>query len=147
MKIIDKDITTITEGIIAHQVNCTNHIGSGLAKVLIQKWPLVKTSYHEWCSEYKPEDRLGMVQLLSACDNIFVANCFSQFDKGYDGKLYTNYDAVKTCFKTLHLMNKTAYYTQIYIPYNYGCGLGGGSWETIEKIIDSVCPGVIACRL
>ena len=147
MKIINKDITSITEGIIAHQVNCTDHIGSGLAKALITKWPFIKTAYHEWCDTYELEKRLGSVQLLSAADNIYVANCFSQFDKGYDGKLYTNYKAVETCFKTLNLMNKTAYGTQIYIPFKYGCGLGGDSWEVIEEIVDTFCPDVIACSI
>lgn len=147
MKIIKKDITTIESGIIAHQVNCTNHIGSGVAKALIAKYPIIKTSYHEWCSDYRNEDLLGGVQLLSVSEKLYVVNCFSQRDKGYDNKLYTNYEAVENCFKTLYIMNRTAYGAQIYIPFNYGCGLGNGNWETITEIIDKVCPGVIACQI
>lgn len=147
MKIVNQDITTITEGIIAHQVNCTNHIGSGVAKALITKWPVVKTAYHGWCNEYPLEKRLGMLQMLSATDDVYIANCFTQFDKGYDGNLYTNYEAIETCFKTLNQMNKTLYMTQIYIPYYYGCGLGGGTWSVVASIIEKECPGVIACRI
>lgn len=147
MQIIDKDITTIKSGIIAHQVNCTNHIGSGVAKALIQKWPRVKTEYHNWCDRFGTDNILGHVQLLVIDSSLYVANNFSQKDKGYDGKLYTNYDAVRKCFESINTMNKTLYRTQVYIPFNYGCGLGGGSWGTIEQIIDDVCPGVIACRI
>ena len=147
MKVVNRDITTITEGIIAHQVNCTNHIGSGVAKALIAKWPIVKSSYHAWCDIYTMEDRLKTIQLIDVAENIYVANCFSQFDKGYDGKLYTDYTAIETCFKTLNQMNKTVFMTQIYIPFNYGCGLGNGDWNIVSEIIDTHCPGVIACRI
>lgn len=42
MNIIKKDITTIDEGVILHQVNCQNAMGSGVAKALFSKWPQIK---------------------------------------------------------------------------------------------------------
>ena len=43
MKYIVQDITTVEPpGIIAHGVNCQNIMGSGVAKALFQKWPLVR---------------------------------------------------------------------------------------------------------
>jgi hypothetical protein len=78
---------------------------------------------------------------------ICVVNCYTQLDKGYDGKLYTSYDAIKECFMTLNKMNNDLTPRQIYIPYRYGAGLGGGVWSKVESIIDKVCPGVIACRI
>lgn len=147
MLIINKDITTVDNGIIAHQVNCTNHIGSGVAKALIQKWPMVKSEYHSWCNQFGTQNILGHVQLLVINSGLYIANNFSQKDKGYDGKLYTNYEAVRKCFETLNTMNTTLYKTQIYIPFGYGCCLGGGDWNIIESIVDEVCPGVIACRI
>jgi O-acetyl-ADP-ribose deacetylase (regulator of RNase III) len=147
MQIIKKDITTVTKGIIAHQVNCTNHIGSGVAKAIINKWPIVKTAYHEWCSNYKNlSDMLGKVQLIEVEPGLYVANCFAQLDKGYDGKKYTDYNALADTFHDLVLLsggNKI----QVYVPYRIGCGLAGGDWNVVERIIDVSLPGVIACEI
>lgn len=144
------DISTIETGLICHQVNCTNHIGSGVAKVLIDKWPVVKQMYHSRCSDFRDRSKmLGMFDAILVRQEpyICVVNCFTQLDKGYDGKLYTNYEAIEECFSTLFRMNKDLTERQIYIPFNYGCGLGGGDWTTVMSIIDRVCPGVIACKI
>ena len=37
MKLINKDILTVTEGIIAHQANCRGAMGKGLAKQIADK--------------------------------------------------------------------------------------------------------------
>jgi O-acetyl-ADP-ribose deacetylase (regulator of RNase III) len=150
MQVINKDITTIETGLICHQVNCTNHIGSGVAKVLINKWPVVKTTYHSRCSDFTDRTKmLGMFDgiLVQQEPYICVVNCYTQLDKGYDGKLYTSYEAIEECFKTLNKMNKDLTERQIYIPYNYGSGLGGADFDKVVEIIDRVCPGVIACKI
>ena len=144
MLIIDKGITTVDYGIIAHQVNCKGGIGSGVAKALIDKWHKVKTQYHMFYDFYEDKFQLlGKYDLVNVEENIIVFNCFTKFDRGYDGKLYTSYSAIDTCFTNIGKL-QTKY--PIYIPYLYGCGLGGGDWETVQTIIDSRCPNVIACR-
>lgn len=148
MLTIRQDIRTIKTGIIAHQVNCQNRMGSGVAKALFEKWPIVKTAYHEWCDGKTPEQRLATIQVLEVEPDLYVANCFSQLDYGYDGKtVYTRYDAVESCFKVLNEMNTRAYLKQIYVPHGYGCGLANGDWNVVENIMDRFCPGIIACRL
>lgn len=144
MLIIDKDITTVDYGIIAHQVNCKGGIGSGVAKALIDKWSKVKTQYHMFYDFHKDKFQLlGKYDLVNVEENVIVFNCFTQFDRGYDGKLYTSYSAIDTCFTNIGKL-QTEY--PIHIPYLYGCGLGGGDWETVKTIIDARCPNVIACR-
>lgn len=44
---IRKDISTITHGVIMHQVNCQNKMGAGVAKALYNTYPQVKTEYHQ----------------------------------------------------------------------------------------------------
>ena len=50
---IRKDISTITHGVIMHQVNCQNKMGAGVAKALYNTYPQVKTEYHQIA--YQPQ--------------------------------------------------------------------------------------------
>ena len=130
------DITTATEDIIAHQVNCKNRMGSGVAKALMMKYPDVKTRYHFFNERIEEHDLLGKVDVFTAwtVDHATfkkVANCYSQFDFGSDGKLYTDYNAVDKCFKYLAENTKGS----IAVPYEYGCGLGGGDWSIVSALI------------
>lgn len=38
---LNKNIITIQEGVIAHGVNCTGAMNSGVAKAIREKWPEV----------------------------------------------------------------------------------------------------------
>ena len=145
MIIIDKDITTVEHGIIAHQVNCKGGIGSGVALALLNKWRKVKTQYHMFYDSFEDKNQLlGKYDPVHVDEGLFVFNCFTQFDRGYDGKLYTSYSAIETCFENIAKLNSDM---PIYIPYLYGCGLGGGDWEIVSTIIESKCPNVTACRI
>lgn len=147
MKIIDMDIIKISDGIIAHQVNCRNRMKSGVAKALYIKYPLVKESYHKQCELASPTSLLGEVFTVKVTDDLYVFNCFSQLNYGYDNARYTDYDAIRECFKEISYLNDALYKKQVYIPYLYGCGLGNGKWNIVESIIDEVCSNVIACRI
>ena len=143
LNIIKKDITSVTTGVIAHQVNCTNHIGSGVAKAIITKWPIVKVKYHEWCNLRTSDELIGTIQIVSISNDLMVVNCFSQKDKGYDGKLYTDYSSIRKCLESI----KTLKLSPLYIPYKMGCGLGGGDWNVVSGILNEVCPEVIICAI
>jgi O-acetyl-ADP-ribose deacetylase (regulator of RNase III) len=139
MKIIKGDITTATEDIIIHQVNCQNVMGSGVAKALYTKWPKVKTDYHSYCDMMNriasKEDLLGMIVPVEVEANKTVINCFSQLTFGNDGRQHTDYKAVADCFWKIHCNFPDA---TIAIPYLYGCGLGGGDWTIVSKIINNM---------
>jgi O-acetyl-ADP-ribose deacetylase (regulator of RNase III) len=136
LRIKQADITTATEYVIAHQVNCQDVMGSGVAKALFTKWPEVKTDYHKFNKNKTPEELLGCVGYVYpvGADKL-IANCYSQGNYGYDGKRYTDYSAIKKCFKDLDALFP---YDDIAIPYMYGCGLGGGDWEIVSSIITDI---------
>lgn len=142
MKIIDKDITTISDGIIAHQVNCFGSMRSGVAKSISEKFPTVRSEYIELCSKNKPETLLGTFQTVVVNDSLKVLNCFSQLHYGRDGKLYTNYSAIDKIFENV----SKKFSEQLYLPFLYGCGLGNGDWEIVSKLILKNCPEVIFCK-
>ena len=130
------DITYASENIIAHQVNCKNVMGSGVAKALFTRYPDVKKRYHFFNERTEEHDRIGKVDLFTAFTKDHstfkkIANCYSQFDFGSDGKLYTDYNAVNKCFKWLAENTEG----DIAIPYGYGSGLGGGDWGIISTLI------------
>lgn len=137
MNIVNKDILESTEKYILHQVNCQNKMGSGLAKVLYTKYPKVKEYYHLLFEKFSSEELLGSSGLVQIDDSRTIVNCFTQFNYGYDGALYTDYNAIRHCFnniKSVLLDEKDC----VAIPYGYGCGLGGGDWNIVSSIIEEI---------
>lgn len=134
MKIIDKDILTISEGIICHQVNCKKVMGAGLALRIRNKFPIVYEEYKKY------NGKLGDVQVIVITKNLSVANLYGQDRYGRD-RCYTDYDALKECFKKL-----SAWDQQIYIPNGMGCRLGGGDWNIVCAIVEEMIPTAIICN-
>lgn len=149
----------ITEGIICQQVNCCGVMGAGLARAIMDKFPIVKESYDEHYREtandkgYKCHfNQLGTVDVipvdipnltladkvkLSFNDKIsksrlMVANIYAQDFYGNPdktGKVYT---------KLYHLTNAIhslcfSYDMPIYVPKGIGCGYGGETWDHVYK--------------
>lgn len=122
---------------IAHGVNCQNKMGSGIAKVLFEEYPQVKSSYHEFCSAMPLHRRLGEVQPVD-CGGLTAYNCFTQFNYGYGGNKYVSYEAIIKCFKTLNMYLKGQ---ELAIP-RIGCGLAGGNWTVVSALINEVTPDI-----
>lgn len=125
--------------IVCHQVNCKGVMGSGLAKQIKDKFPLVFAAYRDKCFFTFPPVSLGDVQFVSVLDECgyVIANCFGQERYGTD-KRYTDYNALRKCFKTVHsnFPNDT-----IRIPYKMGCGFAGGDWSIVRGIIEEEFSG------
>lgn len=126
MRYIKKDITTVeAPAIILHGVNCQGVMGSGVARALYEKYPLVKEHY---LSLPKERMKLGNVQLVEVGRSLFVSNCFTQDFFGKDGRRYASPIAIRRCFS--NISEDATYYgiSDIYLP-KIGCGLGGLEWE------------------
>jgi O-acetyl-ADP-ribose deacetylase (regulator of RNase III) len=141
LKYVQGDLFNTDCEIIAHGVNCQSKFGSGLAKTITERYPIVKGSYHGLCEHYKSMGfgegiLLGMIQPIKVAPNRTIVNCFTQENYGYDGKQYVDYEAIQDCFIKL----KEKYLDRgktVAIP-KIGAGLGGGDWNIIEKIINEV---------
>ena len=116
-------------------------MGSGVAKVLFEKYPRVKSVYHIYMNEmsddmmnWRDEDFLGTYHKVSAMGSMKhnILNCFTQLEYGYDGKKYISYDAIYEIFKDLTISTNIK---ELAIPI-IGCGLAGGNWEIVSRIID-----------
>lgn len=134
-EIINADLLKADADAICQQVNCQSVMGSGLAKAIYTKWPVVKERSHAFCDAYKdPLRMLGRVQIITAQSLPFeVVNIFGQLHYGRTpNTCYTDYFALKQAFIELNgiYAGKT-----IAFPYKFGCGLAGGDWQTVENLM------------
>lgn len=144
---------------ICHQVNCQGRMGSGIAKQIRERWPVVYESYMTKCDEVEEiasrlygryeispsgsDLLLGDIQIVGLWDDYYatdkhqsVINMFAQQYYGYDGKRYTSYDAFWSCLgKIKETIPKGS---KIGFPWGIGCGLGGANWEVIMTMIKEV---------
>ena len=131
----DGDILEAEEKIICHQTNCLGIMGAGLALQIARKYPEVDRKYRDFCIEYGEWNFLGQTQLVNTYDDKIIANCFGQKRPGF-GK-QTDYKALKTCLKAVEeFANQNNF--SVAIPYKIGCGLAGGDWNIVEKIIKDI---------
>lgn len=133
---INKDIITVTTGIVAHGVNCQGRMASGVAKAIRKKWPEVYDSY---MSLPTGKAMLGTCHIVNVGeqDELFVANCYTQMFYGYGGGRYADPKALELA---LHGAFQWAdfYHLPLYLP-KIGAGLGGLDWETeVKPIIEDV---------
>ena len=145
------DVTSIRHGFILQQVNCQGVMGSGVAKAIKSKWPIVEVEYLKLFQNRPMSHRrqlLGHTQIVEVVpDNLYIVNLFGQEFYGRDGKRYTSYDALDTALSTLKkcLKDDSSFETlSIHHPL-IGCGLGGGSWPVVEALIETHLGNATTC--
>lgn len=147
MIVVDGDLLDVTEGLVAHQVNCRGVMGAGVARVIAKRYPGVEHAYQQFCrSADKPMYLLGHAQLVLATQVLLVANVFGQLDTGRG--LQTDYSAVSDAIDDLAGRMGHVDPPTLNVPYMMGCGLAGGDWDVYSAILDEHWPGdVVAHRL
>ena len=147
MKQISGNILNIEKGVICHQVNCQGVMGAGLALQIKNKWSNVYGQYKD-CYD-KGFVVLGNALVVSVDPNIYVANlCAQNFYGRKHGVIYTDYDALDSCLKSLATWHqKFNPDLPVYIPYKMSCGLAGGDWEKVVSIIETYIPEAVVMKL
>lgn len=143
IKIIKKDLLESDAGIIAHQVNIEGIMGAGVALAIKNKYKKAFDKYHMLCVSdvWKKQSKnlLGYCQSV-ACEGKTVVNMFAEsLNVNIEGNRKTDYDALRSCFKKL---NKQYSGQKVAIPYQIGCGLGGGDWNYVFNIIKEECTDI-----
>lgn len=133
---VDGDIFKSNADVIVHQVNCQGVMGSGVAKQVREKYPNVFEAYQKRCRDTL--NPLGHTLCVEAPDGTVIANLFAQNKYGYDGKRYTDYEALGECLKELRAecLGKV-----VAIPYLMSCARGGGDWDKVSKMIEESLTG------
>lgn len=132
MKTVTGDLIKLAQegrfDVIVQGCNCHCRMGSGLAKQIKEAYPGAYEVDQE--TDKGDKTKLGTVSIWMNSD-IAVVNAYTQYDYGYDGKQYVDYEAVRKCMKSIkgNFSGK-----KIGLPL-IGCGLAGGDWTTVLHII------------
>lgn len=137
MNIFYQSLLLAPNRIIAHGVNCMGAFGSGLAYQIAITHPEVKKFY---LKKYHEEGwALGDIQMV-ACDSEeycksgrIVVNMATQNTYGRSGQ-HVSYDAIEQCLDKLFKICKE--FGHVPALPQIGCGLGGGDWNVVSKIIE-----------
>ena len=137
IKIIDGNLFDSNANIICHQTNTCGVMGSGVAAEVKKLYPKVFNSYRK---DYENGLlKLGYVNFTTAKQNQVIANMCGQDKFGYDGKQYTNYNALQECLNRVLVFAIDEYDIKptIAFPYLMSCYRGGGDWNIVYKMIEN----------
>lgn len=123
IKTIQKDITSVDCGVVAHGVNCQLKMGSGVALAVRKKWPIVYELYMASPCGAKMLGTAHIINIRPAFDDLFVVNCYTQNFYGYSGGKYADVDAVEESLTSVFDIAEE-YGLDVYLP-EIGGGLGG----------------------
>jgi len=122
INIIEGDLLNAT-GYIVHQCNCVSTNAQGIAKFIFDKYPYSNT--------YNNIKRIpGTISI-----NQNIINMYAQY---YPQKPKYDNDTTEKRIEWFKLcLNEITKYDirELSMPYNIGCGLAGGDWNTYFNII------------
>lgn len=150
IKIVDGDLLTAKEKIIAQQCNCLSTTSFGLSKAVVDKYPWV-TVYsirrRDGRKNYAVEsdrDVPGTVKYFTSPQETKTIACmFGQWSQGkfarkgfpttYKDTKKDRLEYFKSCLESLE---DYAGDERIAMPYGIGCGLAGGDWLKYSEMLE-----------
>lgn len=122
--------------IIAHVCNDVGAWGAGFVLALSKRWGKPEFDYRRWYASRTWNESnflLGRVQFVSVPDGVIVANMLAQVGIGQCKHRRIRYDYLSECLSRVALAC-LEFGHSVHMP-RIGCGLAGGSWDTVEPII------------
>ena len=119
--------------VFAHGANCFCTMGSGIAKQVKAELPEL---YNEDQKTIKGEvEKLGNVSFF-LYENSVAFNLYTQYNYGYNGKRYANYEAIYSSLELMTncLIHLNGKFSTVGLP-KIACGLAGANWNIVEAII------------
>ncbi|QDU96031.1 macro domain-containing protein [Lignipirellula cremea] len=130
--------------ILCQICNDTGGWGKGFVVAISRRWKAPENAYRDWYQHREENDfALGAVQFVPATDMIEVANMIGQHGtRSKQGEPPIRYEAVRECLRQVgeHAVRRSA---SLHMP-RIGCGLAGGEWSEIEKILGETIPAEVA---
>jgi O-acetyl-ADP-ribose deacetylase (regulator of RNase III) len=125
-----------THGVIAHGVNCRGAFGAGLAAQIARRFPEVRRAY---LRKHRGEGwHLGEAQYVLTAGGLVVVNMAIQDRYGRGGP-HVDYHALQRALgHTLGFCQARG--AGLALP-RIGCGLAGGDWATVKRIIGESVEG------
>ena len=115
---------------IVHQTNIERVMGAGIAKKMAELFPACLSAL---------QASNGILGEVSQCttEHGFIFNVTAQSIKGMGRK--TNYEAFFCAMQEVErraLLRKDNF--RLGIPYNIGCGYGGGDWQIVSAMLSAI---------
>lgn len=126
--------------LICHICNDIGAWGKGFVMAISKKYPIVKEIYQNQI-RMKKNNNLGDIQVVNIDNGTFIVNMIAQ--KGIYPKKDENgniiqpirYEALAECLdKVTEFIVHEEQPISVHMP-RIGCGLAGGTWDKVEKII------------
>lgn len=126
---------------LCHSANCFQTFGAGLAKSIKIKYPEAFAADISF-GKSGDKSKLGKFSFAKTYDGKIIYNLYGQYSMGTHIR-QTSYDALYDALTGVkkHAIENSV--RRLGIPYNIGCGLGGGDWAVVSGILASVfgnCP-------
>ena len=115
--------------VITHGCNCFCTFGAGIAKQIKQHFP--EAYKQDLLTKSGDRKKLGTCTAATTKNNLIIVNSYIQYDYS-STKICVNYNSVRDCMKYISENFKEK---RIGMP-KIGCGLAGGKWYIVEKIIE-----------
>jgi O-acetyl-ADP-ribose deacetylase (regulator of RNase III) len=114
-------------------------MGSGVALAIRNRFP---KAYRDYVNLYATQGLyLGFGQFVECKDKLGSKWIFNAFTQEYYGRVpntqYCDYKAIENCFETVKEFCSAKEFGAFAMP-KIGCGLGGGDWQVVLKIIEKV---------
>lgn len=131
---IDGDIFTTKMPAIGHGVNLQGDMGSGIAKTVREKFPLVNEIYVDACKNkvLEPGDCLP-IRAHADSESLWILNLVSQIYGGANAKYTYLAESVRKAFAWTQAHD----YTGLALP-RIGAGVGGLQWEFVLEILKEI---------
>ena len=122
--------------IIAHICNDIGGWGKGFVQPLGRRYPEAEAQYRAWFRrKTDPPFALGQVQFVEVAGQVWVANMIAQHGIGRQGPTPPlRYEALRKCLRSARAFAQ-AQNAFVQMP-RIGCGLAGGNWEEVSKIVE-----------
>lgn len=127
------NILSVNEGIIVQGCNAQGVMGSGVAKAIRERYPIVYEIYNRAFREHGLT--VGSVVNVSVKQSLVVASAITQEFFGKENKKYVSYSGISEAFCTI-ARHANESKSDVHYPL-IGAGLGGGDWAIIQQIIES----------
>jgi len=123
-------------------------MGAGLARAIREKFPIVYQDYRNAYNQGELELGHVIFSKIQKDPLLYVASLCGQYNYGRSGQ-YTNYKALEICFSKVvgyRNSNFSPARGEIFIPYKLGCGLAGGQWPIVLRLLERIIPDAIICK-
>lgn len=125
------DIFTTEEAVIAQGVNVEGLMGSGIARIIADRYPNVESEYVKACAEGSLQP--GGVQVVEAPDGKLIANAASQVLPGRNADYVLLVLSIKATFDWCEKNDVSGFA----VP-RIGAGIGGLEWSIVLQLLYSL---------